>query len=103
MRAASGMRRSRPWPRSTGAACPNAGGSPKTLAPDRGPAYMALNSGAPVSTPGAPPADYRRAARPFFCFQDCPTTMSDLIAKTAIDKRLAQIVEPVAADMGLEL
>jgi ribosome maturation factor RimP len=29
--------------------------------------------------------------------------MSDLIAKTAIDKRLAQIVEPVAADMGLEL
>jgi ribosome maturation factor RimP len=29
--------------------------------------------------------------------------MSDLIAKTAIDKRLAQIVEPVAHDMGLEL
>lgn len=29
--------------------------------------------------------------------------MSDLIAKTAIDKRLAGIVEPVAADMGLEL
>jgi ribosome maturation factor RimP len=29
--------------------------------------------------------------------------MSDLIAKTAIDKRLAQIVEPVAQDMGLEL
>ena len=29
--------------------------------------------------------------------------MSDLIAKTAIDKRLAQIVEPVASDMGLEL
>ncbi|TNC48130.1 ribosome maturation factor RimP [Rubellimicrobium rubrum] len=29
--------------------------------------------------------------------------MSDLIAKTAIDKRLAQIVEPVAADLGLEL
>ena len=29
--------------------------------------------------------------------------MSDLIAKTAIDKRLAGIVEPVAADLGLEL
>ncbi|TNC74271.1 ribosome maturation factor RimP [Rubellimicrobium roseum] len=29
--------------------------------------------------------------------------MSDLIAKTAIDKRLAEIVEPVAADLGLEL
>jgi ribosome maturation factor RimP len=29
--------------------------------------------------------------------------MSDLIAKTAIDKRLAQIVEPVAQDLGLEL
>ncbi len=29
--------------------------------------------------------------------------MSDLIAKTAVDKRLAQIVEPVAQDMGLEL
>ena len=27
----------------------------------------------------------------------------DLIAKTAIDKRLAQIVEPVARDLGLEL
>jgi ribosome maturation factor RimP len=27
----------------------------------------------------------------------------DLIAKTAIDKRLAQIVEPVAQDLGLEL
>jgi ribosome maturation factor RimP len=27
----------------------------------------------------------------------------DLIAKTAIDKRLALLVEPVAADMGLEL
>lgn len=30
-------------------------------------------------------------------------TTSDLIAKTAIDKRLAGIVEPVAADLGLEL
>ncbi|MBP1805187.1 ribosome maturation factor RimP [Rubellimicrobium aerolatum] len=29
--------------------------------------------------------------------------MSDLIAKTAIDKRLAEIIEPVAADLGLEL
>ncbi len=29
--------------------------------------------------------------------------MSDLIAKTAIDKRLAGIVEPVAQDLGLEL
>jgi ribosome maturation factor RimP len=29
--------------------------------------------------------------------------MSDLIAKTAIDKRLAELVEPVAVDMGLEL
>ena len=64
---------------------------------------MPFNSGAPVSTPGAPPADYRRAARPSFRFQDCPDIMSDLIAKTAIDKRLAQIVEPVAADLGLEL
>ena len=64
---------------------------------------MPFNSGTPASTPGAPPADYRRAARPSFRFQDCPDTMSDLIAKTAIDKRLAQIVEPVAADLGLEL
>jgi ribosome maturation factor RimP len=29
--------------------------------------------------------------------------MPDLIAKTAIDKRLAEIVEPVARDLGLEL
>ncbi len=29
--------------------------------------------------------------------------MPDLIAKTAIDKRLAEVVEPVARDLGLEL
>ena len=29
--------------------------------------------------------------------------MSDLIAKAAIDRRIAQIIDPVIADMGFEL
>jgi ribosome maturation factor RimP len=63
---------------------------------------MAVDSGAPVSTPGA----HRQTidgprARLFVSTAWDP--MSDLIAKTAIDKRLAQIVGPVATDLGLEL
>ena len=38
-----------------------------------------------------------------FVAKPTPTPASDLIAKTAIDKRLAGIVGPVAADLGLEL
>jgi ribosome maturation factor RimP len=64
---------------------------------------MDLNSGAL----GAKPDAHRikqRAARPFFCAQPKdPTDMSDLIAKTSIDQRLAGIVTPVIEDLGYEL
>lgn len=41
-----------------------------------------------------------RAAGPFFCFLD---HMTDLIAKTAIDRRLAAIVGPAIEGLGFEL
>jgi ribosome maturation factor RimP len=44
---------------------------------------------------------FQRAARPAFSFPG--TVMSDLIAKTAMDKRLAEIVSPIVQDMGYEL
>ena len=43
----------------------------------------------------------RRAAGPFFCVWN--TRMSDLIAKAAIDRKLAEIVAPIIEDMGFEL
>lgn len=45
----------------------------------------------------------QRAARPFFLCLEFYTTMSDLIAKAAMDRRLAEIVTPVIEDMGFEL
>ena len=44
----------------------------------------------------------QRAARPFFCVWTTEI-MSDLIAKAAMDRRLAEIVTPVIEDMGFEL
>ncbi len=41
----------------------------------------------------------RRAVCPFFYVSD----MSDLIAKSAIDKRMASIVQPIIEDLGYEL
>lgn len=41
----------------------------------------------------------RRAVCPFFYVRD----MSDLIAKSAIDKRMASIVQPIIEDLGYEL
>jgi len=67
---------------------------------------MALNSGAFGSTPKTPP-EILRAARPFFCA--CPylylkePMTNDLIAKAAIDRRMAGIIAPVLEDMGFEL
>jgi ribosome maturation factor RimP len=54
---------------------------------------------------------YQRAARPFFCaLKSGPPNarkanwiMSELIAKTSIDRRLAEIVGPVIEGMGFEL
>lgn len=47
-----------------------------------------------------PTGEVLRAARPVFCFLDL---MTDLIAKTAIDRRLAEIVTPAIEGMGFEL
>lgn len=44
-----------------------------------------------------------RAAGPFFILEIDLTDMTDLIAKTAIDRRLAGIVGPVIEGMGFEL
>ena len=44
-----------------------------------------------------------REARFFVYGPQTQTTMSDLIAKTALDRRLAAIVAPVVEDMGFEL
>lgn len=70
--------------------------------PDRG-AYIPFNSGVSGSTPEAPPDACNGPLGPFFRFGNLRTTMSDLIAKTAIDRRLAAIVSPVIAGMGFEL
>jgi ribosome maturation factor RimP len=60
---------------------------------------MTCNSGFGVHT-----RSYRKlqAGRlgPLFCFWN---VMSDLVAKTAIDRRLADIVQPVIEGMGFEL
>lgn len=63
-------------------------------------AYMAFNSGALASKPKAPPDLIAgRSAR--FLFLEHP--MSDLIAKTAIDRRLAEIITPAIEGLGFEL
>ena len=67
--------------------------------------YIHLNSGVSASTPDAPPNSRTGRAPVFLCLNfatDCET-MSDLIAKTSIDKRLAEIISPVIEDMGFEL
>jgi len=62
---------------------------------------MAINSGAPGSTPDGTTGQVRRAAWPVFLFLE--TLLSDLIAKTAIDRRMAEILTPVIEGMGFEL
>jgi ribosome maturation factor RimP len=71
--------------------------------------YIGLNSGVPVTL--AATGKHRRAAGPFFCFcGSVPlkgrlkgTLMSNLIAKSAMDQRLAEIIDPIITDMGFEL
>ena len=60
---------------------------------------MHRNSGASASTPEAPPEHITGPLARFFMSEH----MSDLIAKTSIDKRLAEIITPVIEDLGFEL
>ena len=61
---------------------------------------MAFNSGAFGSKPKAHRKMQTGPACPFFVFG---SQMSDLIAKTAIDRRLADIIGPVIEGLGFEL
>lgn len=61
---------------------------------------MPVNSGKIGFHPQASTGNCNGPQRPFFCaWRD----MSDLIAKAAIDVRLAEIVTPVIEDLGYEL
>ena len=60
---------------------------------------MRLNSGAGVHN--LPTGKTHGPPRPVFCIWGI--TMTDLIAKTAIDRRLAEIITPVIEDLGFEL
>ncbi len=66
-------------------------------------AYIPFNSGASASTPEAPPESFTGRAPVFLCLNTPGDTLNDLIAKTAIDRRLAEIVRPVIEGMGYEL
>jgi ribosome maturation factor RimP len=73
-----------------------------SLAVGRGDAYMTFNSGAAGVQTRMAHRTQERAARPVFYFWDT-RRMSELIAKTAIDRRLAAIVAPVIEGLGFEL
>lgn len=61
---------------------------------------MDINSGKTGFHPQTSIGNYRRAAARFFVLG---SNMSDLIAKAAIDKRMAEIITPVIEDLGYEL
>ena len=66
--------------------------------------YMPLNSGALGSKPDAPPRNINGLRARFFVPKAHAGPMSnDLIAKAAIDRRLAEIITPVIEDLGYEL
>jgi len=69
------------------------------LAPRADSPYIASNSGASGSKPKAPPEKFNGPRARFFVFG----SMNDLIAKTSIDRRLAEILTPVIEDMGFEV
>ncbi len=73
--------------------------NPEPLADRQSDAYMNHNSGASASTPDAPPENTTGPLARFFMSE----RMSDLIAKTSMDRRLAEIITPVIEDMGFEL
>lgn len=65
---------------------------------------MRFNSGALGSKPNAPPGNIDGPRARFFVPKYTEGPMSNsLIAKAAMDRRLAEIIEPVIADMGYEL
>lgn len=70
-------------------------------------AYIAFNSGAFGSKPNAPPILNTGRAPVFLCLHISSaiseTMTNDLIAKAAIDRRMAEIITPVIEDMGFEL
>ena len=61
---------------------------------------MNLNSGADGFCPKAPPEFSTGRAPVFLCLDKMS---NDLIAKAAIDRRMAEIITPVIEDMGYEL
>lgn len=61
---------------------------------------MHLESGALASTPKVPPGKTNGPRARFFVFAG---PMTDLIAKAAIDRRIAEIITPVVEDLGFEL
>ncbi len=63
-------------------------------------AYTPVNSGAFGSTPTVPPENVTGRAPVFLCLG---MMTNDLIAKAAIDRRMAEIITPVIEDMGYEL
>ena len=60
-----------------------------------------INSGAAGSKPEAPPDSYDGPRARFFVFEG--PMSNTLIAKSAIDRRMAEIITPVIEDMGYEL
>ena len=65
---------------------------------------MDVNSGAVGSKPKAPPEYTTGRAPVFLCLNQVGNLMTnDLIAKAAIDRRMAEIITPVIEDMGFEL
>lgn len=60
---------------------------------------MTINSGALASTPTAHRETSTGREPVFLCVRD----MNDLIAKAAIDRRIAEIITPVVEDMGFEV
>lgn len=67
--------------------------------------YTACNSGACGSTLEAPPDKFNGPRARFFvlCSYDLEPMTNDLIAKAAIDRRMAEIITPVIEDLGYEL
>ncbi|AHM03520.1 hypothetical protein roselon_01123 [Roseibacterium elongatum DSM 19469] len=65
------------------------------LAPRRDCAYIAHISGAVWLRSESTTGKEQRAARPFFCVRNLTRDgMTDLIAKTAIDRRMAESSRP---------
>ncbi len=62
--------------------------------------YMIFNSGALGSKPSAQPEICNGPRARFFVLE---RIMNDLVAKAAIDRRIAEIIVPVVEDMGFEI